>query len=50
MNQGGNLLTTKFIEQRFWIECRKTKTKVNTKANQSKGKYYDEPIGEENLG
>ena len=38
------------MKQLDWTECRKTKTKVNTKANQSKGKYYDEPIGEENLG
>ena len=32
-----------FIE-RFSIECRKTKTKVITTANQNKGKYPKEPM------
>ena len=30
--------------ERFSIECRKTKTKVITTANQNKGKYHKEPI------
>ena len=30
--------------ERFSIECRKTKTKVITTANQNKGKYSKEPI------
>ena len=30
--------------ERFWIECRKTKTKVITTANQNKGKYHKEPM------
>ena len=34
---------SKFIE-RFSIECRKTKTKVITTANQNRGKYQKEPM------
>ena len=30
--------------ERFSIECRKTKTKVITTANQNKGKYHKEPM------
>ena len=30
--------------ERFSIECRKTKTKVITMANQNKGKYHKEPM------
>ena len=30
--------------EQFSIECRKTKTKVITTANQNKGKYHKEPM------
>ena len=30
--------------QRFSIECRKTKAKVTTTANQNKGEYHKEPM------
>ena len=33
-----------WIIERFSIECRKTKTKVITTANQNKDKYHKEPI------
>lgn len=33
-----------FKGERFSIECRKTKTKAITTANQKEGKYHKEPI------
>ena len=40
---GGFRLNTDSLES-FSIECRKTKTKIITTANQNKGKYSKEPI------
>ena len=41
--RGKNLSRIQVIEQ-FSIECRKTKTKVITTANQNKDKYHNEPM------
>ena len=40
---GDSMISFKSLEQ-FSIECRKTKTKVITTANQNKDKYHKEPM------
>ena len=37
-------LTVEIIDRALSVECRKTKTKVITTANQKKDKYHKEPI------